>query len=271
MDATKLQIEKLTNTNYDSWSFKVKMLLVKDDLWKFVLEDCPAPVVISATSTVAASVENQTEIDKFKIGDNKALAVISLLVDNSQLNLVRNATSAKNAWKSIKDHHQKDSLAYKGTLYKRLNQMRLSEGGDLESHLNEMEDLFSKLSSLGRPLEEDLKVIMVIASLPDSYSVLTTALEARADADLTLNVVKSKLIDEYIKRNGSTSDRPLDRALKVQCAPSNSVICHYCKKTGHMKRDCWKLKAKESGESKKDGNEKKEERSFFVRDAGLAL
>ena len=66
----------------------------------------------------------------------------------------------------------------------------------MESHLAHMEDLIDQLSSLGETLAEKLNVALYLSSLPDSYSSLITALETRPEEDLTVELVKNKLIEE---------------------------------------------------------------------------
>ena len=71
----------------------------------------------------------------------------------------------------------------------------------MESHLAQMEDLIDQLSSLGETLAEHLTVALFLSSLPDSYGTLITALETRNEADLTTELVKNKLIEEFKRRN----------------------------------------------------------------------
>jgi len=43
-DATLLRIAKLNGNNYQTWKFKVELLLIKEDLWEVVSQDPPDPV-----------------------------------------------------------------------------------------------------------------------------------------------------------------------------------------------------------------------------------
>lgn len=254
MDVQKLSVEKLSSENYDSWSFKIKMMLVKEDLWEMIDSDPPIPDITPATSSAPAVVKNQKDINEWHKRDGKAMAIIALTVDNSQLVLIKKAKTSKESWKSLKEYHQKGSMTNQATILKKICKLDLSEGGDLEAHLFKLEELFEKLANLGRDLEEDLRIIMVIQSLPDSYNTLTTALEARGDNQLTMAVLKSKLMDEYHK---TSSESSVNKALKVS-APAykhnSPVICNYCKGEGHIKRNCFKLQMKNAGQVSKPEN-----------------
>ncbi len=103
-----------------------------------------------------------------------------------------------------------------------------------------MEKIFDQLADLGMDLEEVFRVVIILASLPDNYDTLVTALEARDEKDLTLSYVKSKLLDESSK-NLQDSDSIQEKAFKIQGSRDHSkVICNYCKKEGHIKKNCFK-------------------------------
>lgn len=81
---------------------------------------------------------------------------------------------------------------------------------------------------------------MLLSSLPKSYDTLITALETRPENDLTLSLVQSKLIEESRKRSGGNKN---ESALKSTYTPAVSTRkctseCFFCKKKGHIKRDC---------------------------------
>lgn len=73
----------------------------------------------------------------------------------------------------------------------------------MEEYISTMLDLVNKLTALGEKLIDHLVVAMLLSSLLESYSTLITALESRAEKELTLDLVKGKLIDE----NTSTYSR----------------------------------------------------------------
>jgi len=247
--------EKLNSKNYDAWSYKMKMILIKDDLWEYVNGDCPAQEIvrISATDSVPASetVTNQREISDWKKKDEKALAVIVLCMEDSKLSLIKKMDSSKKAWNLLKEHYVKSTISNKASVLKRVCQMRLEEGGDVESHLLKMEELFEKLAGMGRELEEDLRVVLILQSLPDSFNTLVTALEARDEKDLTMDLVTTKILDHHRNKE---KDGTSDKALKV-FQRKDMFTCNYCKEEGHIKKNCSKLKAKMEKEKNPDSRD----------------
>lgn len=60
----------------------------------------------------------------------------------------------------------------------------------MEGHLFHTEELFACLASAGQEHEINLKVAMVLNSIPGSFNTLTTAFESRSDDELTMELVK---------------------------------------------------------------------------------
>lgn len=133
------------------------------------------------------------------------------------------------------------------------------------------------LATLGEVLKDKLIIAMLLSSLSDSYSTLVTALETRSEDELTLQLVKGKLIDEDNKRKdvrhhekGSEAKalKVLNKQPKTGMQQkqiqqkSQEISCFFCKKRGHMKKDCikykkWKInkeKANAVSKENKDSN-----------------
>lgn len=223
------KIERLNNTNYSTWKFRVELLLIKEDLWD----------VIDGDETL--------DVEFYK-KDGKARALIGLLVDDSQLLLIKNEKTARATWNALKNYHEKSTLTSKVFLIKKICRTRLSEGGNMEVHVNNMLEMIEKLRNQGENLSERWSVAFLLCSLPDSYDTLITALEARPEEDLTLDLVKSKLLHEYMKRNELSEGRSEDEgvsALKLSqrnTFNNREVICYHCSKPGHIRRFCPLLK-----------------------------
>ena len=70
--------------------------------------------------------------------------------------------------------------------------MQLSEGGSVQDHIKLMTEVCDELTAIGEVVSEEDRVVYLLASLPESFNVLVTALEA------TLTFLLSLLL-----RNGS--------------------------------------------------------------------
>ena len=240
--AATLRITKLNGTNYQTWKFKLELLLTKEDLWDTTTEDPPDPVT-----------------DEWRTKDRKARANIGLLLEDNQLHLVRKETTAKGMWTSLQRYHEKSTLSNKVSLLRRICNLKLSEGGNMERHLIQMQDLIDQLASLRETLAEQLTVALFLSSLPESYGTLITALETRPEADLTIELVKNKLLEEYVRRNSNSGDTYSSeqnalkttgghsRVVAAKPATHKPITCYFCKKPNHIKKECrkyieWKRK-----------------------------
>ncbi|KXJ81929.1 hypothetical protein RP20_CCG016837 [Aedes albopictus] len=231
MGDAKFSIPKLNGTNWQTWKVRVEMLLARDDLW-YVIEE---PVFAE---------EDRTE--QWKKDDRKAKATIILLLEDSQFSLVKNCVLARDTYEALKRYHQKTTRSVRVSLLKKLCAVNLAENSDVEEHLREFDDLFDRLDAAGTTLDKDTKICMLLRSLPPSFDGLVTALDSRADDDISLDVVKSKLVDEYNRqlerRGGSVGSERAMRSTEGKSG-GDPRICHFCKNVGHIKRNCCKFLA----------------------------
>jgi len=150
--ATTLRITKLNGTNYQTWTFKLALLLTKEDLWETTIRDPPDSLT-----------------DDWRIKDRKARANIGLLLEDSQLHLVRKETTAKGMWTSLQRYHEKSTLSNKVSLLRRICNLKLPEGGNMERHIIQMQDLIDQLASLG---EAHTKLVVLPEGI-HKFTVLT--------------------------------------------------------------------------------------------------
>lgn len=177
-ETPRVMVAKLNNDNYESWRYKVELLLIKKGLWDVVSKAAPAqPEAAWLTK------------------DAQARATIGLLVKENQLTHIRSKTTAAETWKALQDYHQKSSLSSKVILLKNLCSMKLAENGNMEEHIINMSIVKDKLEAIGENIKEELFIAMILGSLPDSYNSLMNALESRPEEDLTLSLVKGKLMN----------------------------------------------------------------------------
>jgi len=240
--------DKLNNSNYRDWSFRMKMLLISKDLWKCVepKADEKDPVKKGSNSTTK---DEKDTVDEENQEGLKALSHIVLMIDSEQLIHVEDAKDGKEAWKILSEYHLNKSTGRRFRLYRKLFGTNLEVGGSMKEHLNAMFMTIRELKQINVKIEEDLAVSAILSSLNNEYENLIVAMEAWDEKQLTLANVKLKLMDEWERRaeNRKSQRKAMKmgdvieinssngQALKV----SNSFECHYCKKKGHIRRNCY--------------------------------
>jgi hypothetical protein len=177
----KVSFTKLSESNYQLWKFKMQMILMRDDVWDNV--NLPKP----EADKLPADWEKR---------ESKAVAAIGLAVEDSQLVHLLTLTSAREMWLKLQSLHECSSMCSKLYLIRKLYSMRFTSG-TMTAHITAMLEIVNQLRSLGKELTEEDVVAALLCSLPESYSTLVTALEGRAEDDLTVDYTRSKLSDEY--------------------------------------------------------------------------
>ena len=102
-----------------------------------------------------------------------------------------------------------------------------------------MTEIFDGLSVIGDPISDEDRVVHLLASLPESYNVLVTALEAN-EVVPKMEVVTERLLHEERKlKERVGSERSREGAMTGKQRPKGKgPKCHHCGKFGHIRRNC---------------------------------
>ena len=253
-----VSITALNGTNYPSWKVQCRMALMREGLWGMVAGTEKAPDETTETEKYA----------KFMTRSDRALATIVLAIDPSLLYLVGDPVDPAAVWKTLSGQFQKKTWANKLSLRKKLFTMKLGDSGSVSEYIKRMTETFSELAVIADPISDEDKVVHLLAGLPESYDVLVTALESGSDTVPALELVTERLLREEQK----LKDREeADDGKKLLVAKSKKQFtCHYCKKPGHIKRDCRKFAQAQSGENGgKQRNPPRPNKKELSRDAML--
>ena len=165
-ESTKVLIKPLNETNYATWKVQCRMSLIKDGLWNIVDGSDTAPT-------------EERELAKFNLRRDRALAIIVLSVEPALLYLLGpDPDNPVEVWKKLESQFQKKTWSNKLTLRRKLYNLKLKEGQSVQRHVKTLTEIFDELTIVGEPLDDESKVVHVLASLPESYDMLVTALEA---------------------------------------------------------------------------------------------
>ncbi|KAL5515273.1 hypothetical protein EMCRGX_G000418 [Ephydatia muelleri] len=240
VDSCKWSIDKLDSSNWMTWKFQMKHLLLSKGLWG----------IVDGSERLAedASVQQQAE---FRKRAQTAFSTLVLSISSSQLYLITSCEEPAPAWVALRNHFERDTLVNKLMLKKQYFRMEMKEGSSIEAHIKAMKELTDKLAAIKAPISEEDQVVTLLGSLPSSYSTLVTALEAR-DA-VSLSYVQQALIQEEQRMNEVDSksdagqsavfDEKTGRAFvgkqSQQCQKGRQQkVCYLCGETGHIRWNC---------------------------------
>ena len=165
MGDIKSSVALLNERNYATWKVQCRMALMKDGLWGVItgLDEVP---------------EAGEALRKYIIKRDRALSIIVLAVEPSLLYLLGDPQDPAVVWKTLEDQFQKKSWANKIRLRRKLSNLKVEEGQPIQKHLKNLSEIFQELAIIGYPVDEEERVTQVLNSLPPSYDMLVTALEA---------------------------------------------------------------------------------------------
>ena len=237
MDKSSL-VDKLNDKNYATWKIQQKMALINNDLWGIVDGSETAPTDPNA-------------LTKFNNRKAKALATIVLGIESKLLYLLGDPSDPVQVWQSLQDISQKKSWSNKFRLKKQLYGMKLKATDNLQDHLKKMMEIFDELAVIGEPQKDEDRVICLLSSLPDKFSTLVTALEASATVPSWETVVDRLMHEESKISNADKNDTALMSNSNQSSGHynkfKNQIKCFECGKSGHIRKNCFRLKNKDKG------------------------
>ncbi|CAG4958317.1 unnamed protein product [Colias eurytheme] len=233
--ATSIKIEPLNGDNYDTWKVHMRAILKKNDLWEYVCGMVPRP---------AQSDAKYLEWSKL---DGKAESDILLAVSPSELIALDGLETSKAIWDKLKSMYESSGPARKASLLKKLVLTRMQEEDDLRKHIADFFDAVKKLKEIGLNVIDELLAILLLYSLPDSFTMFRTAMESRDDLPST-DILKVKIVEDYEGRKSKTIDqgamlikpRHVKKYTHENKRHNNKfkIECYRCGGRGHIAREC---------------------------------
>ena len=105
-----------------------------------------------------------------------------LSLDLALLYLLEDPTDSVAVRKNLLDQFQKKTLASHLAFRCRLHSAHLNEGQSVQEHIKLLMETFNELAVVGDNVSNKDHVIYLLASLPDTFNMLVTALEANNES-----------------------------------------------------------------------------------------
>ena len=201
---------------------------MKDGLWN----------IVNGTET-APSASDTDRRAKFVTRRDRALATVVLSVEPSLLYLIGDPEDPMTVWQKLENQFEKKTWANKLDLRRRLHSLLLKDGDSVQDHIKAMIEIFDSLSVVGDPIYEEDRVVHLLASLPDSYNLLVTALEASEDVPKMEVITEHLLHEERKSKDRADTSTNAEKAMNSRQRPRRKALrCHHCGRLGHIKRKC---------------------------------
>lgn len=240
--SSRIDLAPLTSTTkFNLWQVKMESILISLDLEEAILG------VDKITGT--------NDVEKKK-KDAKALAQVRLHLSNEILQQVIKEKTTKNLWEKLESLLMTKTPATRLYAKARLYSHRM-EGKSLKTYLEEFREIINDLENLGVKTDDEDLAMLLLYHLPSKYTHFRDTL-LYGKQTITLDEVMTSLLskdkmDSSQKENSGeglyTRGRSIERGKTENSRPRSksqhkNLICNYCKKKGHIKKNCFKLQNK---------------------------
>jgi gag-polypeptide of LTR copia-type len=172
-----IQIKKLNGCEcYPDWAYFMKIYLKGEALWKITAGIKKRPPD-QAPSTSERSKDNMEAVEKWEVKDSRAQIRILAQVDDSLHTKWKDTETATELWNAIEKTYAEQSSQNILVWWLDLTCTILDEGEPVQPHLDKILEANQKLKAAKFEIPEPLLTIIILVSLPDSYTGLITTLQ----------------------------------------------------------------------------------------------
>ena len=143
--------------------------------------------------------------EEWEVLDRKELGTIWLCLASSVAFNISKEKTTEGVMSALSKLYEKPSASNKVFLMKCLFNMKMSEGGSIANHLNEFNTLTSQLSYVKVNFDDEVRALLILCSLPESWNSLVMAVSNSIPISNTLKFydVVSVILSEEMRRKNT--------------------------------------------------------------------
>ena len=149
----KWSIDKLDGSNWTTWKFQMRHLLLAKGLWGHA----------DGTNVLGDGASDQA-LTEFRQKSLKAFSTIVMEISTVQLYPMTSCEQPKEAWDALCNHFERETLANELFLNKQYFRTEMKEGASMEVHLKHMKEITDRLATIGAPISEEDQVVTLLGS-----------------------------------------------------------------------------------------------------------
>jgi hypothetical protein len=186
-----------------------------------------------------------------------------LLITKSEQQHIQDITEPRKVWTRLQEINESRTPAKRALLKQTLKNITLKDGEDARKYIDKIRSIAIDINNTGGTMDDVDIAEAILEGLPESYSTAKIYLNTqRGDLD---TMVHSLLSEEQRQKQEKQSTSTALAARANSNKPSAKKTketrkCYYCKRKGHLAKDCYKKKAAEDNK-KRDEKSSKESSS----------
>ncbi|KAI3721795.1 hypothetical protein L2E82_32813 [Cichorium intybus] len=252
LSVTQPQIPVFSGDSYEFWSIKMKTLFRSQDLWDYVEAGDEQPV------------EDEVHNKEHQKRDAKALFFIQQAVDGSIFSRIAGATTAKQAWATLKTEYQGSSKVITvklQSLRRDFETSSMKSNESVQEFLAKVSSIVGQMRSYGEKITDETVVAKVLRSLSSKFDHIVAAIEESKDlSTFSFDELMGSLQAHEARINRSTVNEE-EKAFQIKGETeisnqhgrgrgqggyrgkgrgrNNNLRCSHCNKAGHTEKFCW--------------------------------
>ncbi|KAL2230807.1 UNVERIFIED_CONTAM: Retrovirus-related Pol polyprotein from transposon TNT 1-94 [Sesamum indicum] len=152
---------------------------------------------------------------------------------------VKGAKSTKEVLQTFADMYEKPSAMNKVMLMKKLFRLQMEERKSVVDHLNDFNQLTTQLASLDIVFDDEVKALILLSSLPDSWDVVVTSMSTLSGKEkMKFDNIRDMMLNEETRRKSRSKGKNKGK---------KEMVSWNCEKPGHMKSECQAPKKEKEG------------------------
>jgi hypothetical protein len=193
-------VEKLTDSNYRSWSVKIKAIFRAKQLLSIVDGSEVSPTISEDDAQDAERLAaHTTSLQNYKRRSEQASAYILSTISAALVTYVEDHDEDPAAmWTILQEKYRPISTVSRSQVLREFHTLKLEDNGDLEAHLRNFHTIKRKLDEQGIKFDDSVYKSALLSSLPEEYTVTASIIEA--NDSITTEMAENRLMEEARKK-----------------------------------------------------------------------
>lgn len=196
-----------------------------------------------SSSSSSSSSSSGEQVSKFLALKKTAYFYLVNSIGENVIHLIRSAPNGEPhaVWHLLLANYERSTVASKASLRRQLYSNRMKEQESFSVFINRINELVRTLKGMGEHISDSECFAVVLNGLRPDFDPIVVHLEV---SEVDYNTACNHIRDYEVKlnlRNKSSEQLPIEANYARSSSRTNRgpIVCHHCKKPGHVQSKCW--------------------------------